>query len=309
MRYSDLLLGAGKTRRTFQLSDVSFTTPELTPIVSSYLKGLTADLDPPRSALAVLSDPISLKLPSEALTALHNVSITSPDLLKPFATPIFRVQLAADIMRRWGLSTEAAFAVASSLLREIGFDPKFVQTLTYPLTLEDFISEVQKEAEELLSKVEDETIDRITEEAISFSPIEGSTTEERVELAPFIAEAEVRVPTGVELPTGQGAEEPEVEQLPIAPFAPPEVHKVEPVVTVTEPQKLSEQKAPLKLNINKASAQELEKLPGVGKVLAERIVEYRVLNGPFTSPADLLKVKGLGKATLERILPYIDFGE
>ncbi len=60
-----------------------------------------------------------------------------------------------------------------------------------------------------------------------------------------------------------------------------------------------------KMNINTASVEELTELPGVGKVVAERIVSYREANGPFKSPEDLIKVKGIGQRKLEKILPLI----
>ena len=55
------------------------------------------------------------------------------------------------------------------------------------------------------------------------------------------------------------------------------------------------------LNINQASLKELQKLPGVGKVTAEKIIAYREANGPFATVDDLLKVNGMGKKTLAKI--------
>lgn len=55
------------------------------------------------------------------------------------------------------------------------------------------------------------------------------------------------------------------------------------------------------VSINTATAKELQSLPGVGSVTAERIIAYRTENGPFTSVDDLTKVKGLGKKSLEKI--------
>ena len=54
------------------------------------------------------------------------------------------------------------------------------------------------------------------------------------------------------------------------------------------------------LNINRATAKDLEKLPGIGPVLASRIVEYRKANGAFTSIDDLKKIPGIGGSKLEK---------
>jgi len=48
-----------------------------------------------------------------------------------------------------------------------------------------------------------------------------------------------------------------------------------------------------RININTASARELEKLPGIGKGFAQRIVEHREKYGPFRRPEHLLMVRGL----------------
>ena len=54
------------------------------------------------------------------------------------------------------------------------------------------------------------------------------------------------------------------------------------------------------ININRATAKELDKLPGIGPVIAGRIIEYRKLNGFFTTIDDLKKVQGIGASTLEK---------
>lgn len=63
-----------------------------------------------------------------------------------------------------------------------------------------------------------------------------------------------------------------------------------------------------KVNINRASAQEMEVLPGIGPVISARIVAYREANGPFTTVDDLEKVAGIGKATLARLRELVTVG-
>ena len=53
--------------------------------------------------------------------------------------------------------------------------------------------------------------------------------------------------------------------------------------------------------LNRASAADLEALPGVGPVLAERIVAFRDANGPFSTVEDLLQIPGIGEAKLASI--------
>ncbi len=54
------------------------------------------------------------------------------------------------------------------------------------------------------------------------------------------------------------------------------------------------------IHLNKASAEELQALPGVGPALSSRIVEYRKEHGPFDSVDQLISVKGVGVAKLAK---------
>lgn len=56
---------------------------------------------------------------------------------------------------------------------------------------------------------------------------------------------------------------------------------------------------PGRLNVNRATAAELEKLPGIGPTLAARIVAYRTEHGPFRAVDELVRVPGIGPKTLE----------
>ena len=60
-----------------------------------------------------------------------------------------------------------------------------------------------------------------------------------------------------------------------------------------------------KVNLNTATAAELETLPGIGPALAARIIEHRTTDGPFASVDDLDDVSGIGAATLEELRPLV----
>lgn len=59
------------------------------------------------------------------------------------------------------------------------------------------------------------------------------------------------------------------------------------------------------ININTATAEELEELPGVGTATAAAIIEEREAGGPFTAPEDIMRVSGIGEKKYERMRAYI----
>jgi comEA protein len=63
------------------------------------------------------------------------------------------------------------------------------------------------------------------------------------------------------------------------------------------------------IDLNRATAGDLERLPRVGPALARRIVEHRDQHGPFRRVEDLRRVKGIGEKTLERLRPMVKAGE
>ena len=62
------------------------------------------------------------------------------------------------------------------------------------------------------------------------------------------------------------------------------------------------------VDLNAASATELEALPGIGPVLAERIVQWREDNGPFTDVEVLGEVSGIGDALMAQLRPRVRIG-
>ena len=63
--------------------------------------------------------------------------------------------------------------------------------------------------------------------------------------------------------------------------------------------------ASVRININTCAKEELESLPGIGPVLAERIIEFRRQNGSFKTVEDITKVSGIGAAIYEDIYKMI----
>ena len=62
------------------------------------------------------------------------------------------------------------------------------------------------------------------------------------------------------------------------------------------------------IDINTAGLDDFSALPGIGETLAQRILDYRTQNGPFSRPEELLNVNGIGSGKLESILDYIVTG-
>jgi len=63
-----------------------------------------------------------------------------------------------------------------------------------------------------------------------------------------------------------------------------------------------------KINLNTATAAELDSLPGIGPAIAQRIIDYRTQHGPFARPEDLMEVSGIGETTFNRLKESVVVG-
>jgi competence ComEA-like helix-hairpin-helix protein len=69
-------------------------------------------------------------------------------------------------------------------------------------------------------------------------------------------------------------------------------------------------KPPLRpVNINTATSEELQQVPGIGPVTAEKILQMRKSYGAFKSVDDLLAIKGIGKKRLDKMRKYLTVGK
>ena len=77
--------------------------------------------------------------------------------------------------------------------------------------------------------------------------------------------------------------------------------------TVIQPER-SREPEDARIDLNRASAEELQEITGIGPVLSEAIVAWREENGPFRQAEDLLQVPGIGEKTVEAIRDELVIG-
>ena len=95
--------------------------------------------------------------------------------------------------------------------------------------------------------------------------------------------------------------QPTVDELPLAQPA----RRATPPGSASRPAPSKSTPALQPVDINRATEDELRTLPGIGGVLASRIVEARERDGPFASLDDLRRVKGLGRSKIEKLTAAI----
>lgn len=79
-----------------------------------------------------------------------------------------------------------------------------------------------------------------------------------------------------------------------------------PASSYTSSSSSSSTKSPIgMININTAGIAELDRLPGVGPVTAQKIIDYRKQIGRFTSVDQLIEVSGIGPKKMEQMRPYV----
>ena len=64
-----------------------------------------------------------------------------------------------------------------------------------------------------------------------------------------------------------------------------------------------------RIDLNSASAEELQRLPGIGETLAAAIEADREANGPFSSPEDLMRVSGIGQKRFDAVRELVTAGD
>ena len=92
---------------------------------------------------------------------------------------------------------------------------------------------------------------------------------------------------------------------------PVQIQQLPAVTEATENTEETEDTTPTEpgiIDINTATAAQLQTLPGIGEVIAQRIIDYRESHGPFRSVGELARVEGIGEKRLEAIWDLVTAG-
>lgn len=82
-----------------------------------------------------------------------------------------------------------------------------------------------------------------------------------------------------------------------------------PAVGLAQPSVPADQTEQETIDPNTADEQGLQRVPGIGPAMAQRIIEFRQEHGPFERLEDLLDVRGIGEKTLDKLRPYLKIEE
>ena len=81
------------------------------------------------------------------------------------------------------------------------------------------------------------------------------------------------------------------------------------LISIAVSSAAEEEKPKKPVNLNTASVGELARLPGVGQVIARRIVRHREKSGPFRKVDELLVIRGISQAKLAKLRPLVTVGK
>ncbi len=96
-------------------------------------------------------------------------------------------------------------------------------------------------------------------------------------------------------------EKTDIDSILVAVFSEEKIEKSDVITTKNKEEPLKKKS----ININKASVEELTKLPGIGEKTAKKIVEYRQKYGGFKKIEDIMKIERIGPKLFEKIQDYI----